>query len=100
MGALAAPEAAFKKNIIEVLSRTETHDERGQFSLQYRSADGTVVSESGALKPSHDGKGYVLVKEGEYSFIADDGKTYNTKYVADDKGFRAQGEHLPKSVVA
>lgn len=97
VAALTATEA---RKVIPVLERTEVTDERGQFALRYRSADGTVFSESGALKPTADGKDYVLVKEGEYSFIADDGKVYRTKYVADEKGFRAEGEHLPISVVA
>ncbi|KAK2716505.1 uncharacterized protein LOC136039489 [Artemia franciscana] len=33
--------------------------------------------------------------EGEYSYEGPDGKTYMTKYRADDNGFVAEGDHLP-----
>ena len=98
VAAMAAPEAPIK--FIPVLERTEKHDEVGQFALRYVSADGTTFEEQGVLKPTADGKDYVLVKEGHWEHIAPNGQVIRTKYVADEKGFRAEGEHLPKSVVA
>lgn len=95
---MAAPEAPIK--YIPVLERTEKHDEVGQFALRYLSADGTSVSEQGVLKPASSGKGHVLHKFGEYTFTAPNGQVFRTKYVADNHGFRAEGDHLPKSVVA
>lgn len=86
--------------IIPVLERTEKHDDAGQFALRYITGDGITVSETGALKKTLDGKDYVLVKEGEYSYTGPDGVLYRTKYVSDEKGFRAEGAHLPKPVVA
>lgn len=33
--------------------------------------------------------------EGHFSYQGDDGKTYGLSYVADENGYRAEGEHLP-----
>ncbi|XP_077294184.1 endocuticle structural glycoprotein SgAbd-2-like [Arctopsyche grandis] len=98
VAAMAAPEAPIR--YIPVLERTEKHDEVGQFALRYLSADGTSVAEQGILKPTLDGKDHVLHKIGEFTFTAPDGQVFRTTYVADHLGFRAVGDHLPKSVVA
>lgn len=74
-------------------------DELGQYVLKYVTAEGTIVSERGRLVPSSDGKGNVLIHEGEFTFIGDDGKTYVTKYKTTIPGaYEAEGDHLPKPV--
>lgn len=39
----------------------------------------------------------VLVVTGSYSFIGPDGVTYFVKYESDEKGYRAEGAHLPET---
>ncbi|CAH0715899.1 unnamed protein product, partial [Brenthis ino] len=81
---------------LPALLHEEVHDELGQFALRYVTAEGIVVYERGRLVPSENGTEYVLVLEGEISYIGDDGKTYVTKYTADLGGNNVVGNHLPK----
>ncbi|CAH4018963.1 cuticle protein CP14.6-like [Pieris brassicae] len=82
---------------LPALEHEEIHDEFGQYALRYVTAEGTVVSERGRLVPTADGKDYVLVIEGEVSFIGDDGKLYVTKFSAGIDGVKMEGDHLPKA---
>lgn len=82
---------------LPALEHEEVHDEFGQYALRYVTAEGIVVSERGRLVPSLDGSDYVLVIEGEVSYIGDDGKTYVTKFSAGLDGVKVEGNHLPKA---
>lgn len=62
--------------------------------FSYETSDGQKRDENGGFNA--DG---VWVVQGSYSFIGDDGKEYTVNYVADDKGYRAEGDHLPKQPV-
>ncbi|XP_075971117.1 endocuticle structural glycoprotein SgAbd-2-like [Anticarsia gemmatalis] len=85
---------------LPALEHEEVHDEYGQYALRYVTAEGTVVSERGRLVPNGDNTGYVMIVEGEVSYIGDDGKTYVTKYSAGLDGTHAEGAHLPVPVEA
>lgn len=90
--ALAAPQEAFQ---VPLLQRTEVRDEAGQYALSYLTADGIAFAEQGALKQSPDGTSNVLVVQGSYSYQSPDGKIYKVKYIADENGFRPEGDHFP-----
>lgn len=92
------PDTAARR-ALPALTHEEIHDEFGQYSLRYVTAEGIIVSEKGRLVPTPDGKAHVLEVEGETSFIGDDGKTYTTKYFAGLNGTRVVGDHLPVPVV-
>ncbi|KAF9798866.1 hypothetical protein SFRURICE_020430 [Spodoptera frugiperda] len=92
---LAAPLEGSSTRSLPPLDHEEIHDEFGQFALRYVTAEGTVVSERGHLIPTPDGASYVMVYEGEVSYIGDDGKRYVTKYTAGLDGYHAEGDHLP-----
>ena len=102
--AAAAPmdldAGAVERRSMPALEHEEIHDEFGQFALRYVTAEGTVVSERGRLVPSPDGAGYVMIFEGEVSYIGDDGQEYVTKYTAGLDGTHVEGNHLPVSVTA
>ncbi|CAG9785168.1 unnamed protein product [Diatraea saccharalis] len=84
---------------LPAVEHIEDRDELGQYTLKYVTAEGTIVMEKGKLVDTADGKDKVLIYEGEYTFVGDDGKTYTTKYKSDPSGaYTAEGEHLPKSV--
>nr|XP_034824806.1 flexible cuticle protein 12-like [Maniola hyperantus] len=78
------------------LIHEEVRDEFGQYFLHYVTAEGTVVRQRGRLIPNKDGTDYVLVTEGEVSYVGDDGKTYVTKYSAGIGGYKAEGSHIPR----
>ncbi|XP_061378082.1 endocuticle structural glycoprotein ABD-4-like [Danaus plexippus] len=80
---------------LPALDYEEVRDEFGQFALRYITAEGIVVSERGRLVPNLKGDGYVLITEGEISYISDDGKTYVTKFTAGIDGNHMEGNHLP-----
>ncbi|OWR49322.1 cuticular protein RR-1 motif 43 [Danaus plexippus plexippus] len=87
---------------LPALEYEEVRDKYGQFALRYITAEGIVVSERGRLVPNLKGDGYVLITEGEISYISDDGKTYVTKFTAGIDGNHMEGNHLPttpKSIV-
>ncbi|KAH9644255.1 hypothetical protein HF086_003754 [Spodoptera exigua] len=96
----AAPVVDESRRTLPALDHEEIHDEYGQFALRYVTAEGTVVSERGRLVPNLDGTGYVMVIEGEVSYIGDDGKIYATKYSAGLDGTHVEGNHLPVPVTA
>lgn len=91
----SSPAATAARRALPALQHEEIHDEFGQYALRYVTAEGTVVSERGRLVPSPDGRAYVLVVEGETSYIGDDGKTYVTKYSAGLDGSHVEGSHIP-----
>lgn len=85
--------------VVPLLERTEVRDDVGQYALSYLTGDGIAVAEQGALKPTADGQRNVLVKQGSYAYVGDDGRTYTVHYVADENGYRAFGDHLPVAPV-
>lgn len=92
--AVTAPAEESLRNL-PALQHEEIHDEYGQYSLRYVTAEGTIVAEKGRLIPNPDGAGRVMVVEGEVTYIGDDGKVYTTKYTAGTDGYRPTGDHLP-----
>lgn len=92
---VAAPSATEEIRKLPALVHEEVHDKSGQYSLQYVTAEGTVVIEKGRLVPNPDGEGLVMVVEGEVIFIGDDGKTYKTVYTAGFDGYKVVGDHIP-----
>lgn len=94
----SSPAATAARRALPALQHEEVHDEFGQYALRYVTAEGTVVSERGRLVPTPEGKAYVLVVEGETSYIGDDGKTYVTKYSAGLDGTHVEGSHIPVPV--
>ncbi|KAL0818854.1 hypothetical protein ABMA28_008173 [Loxostege sticticalis] len=93
VAAMGAPSGERSAPAVEL---KDERDELGQYTLRYVTGEGTVVSETGRFVPTADGTGRVLVYEGEFKFVGDDGKVYITKYTAGaEGGYKAEGEHLP-----
>jgi len=69
-------------------SQYHSQDNLGQYSYGYTTADGQTKVESKAA----DG-----TVSGQYSYFDPEGKKIELTYVADENGFRASGDHLPKA---
>lgn len=64
--------------------------------FRVETSDGFKKEEQGDIKdPGTDNES--LVVTGSYSYVGDDGKTYEVKYTADENGFQPEGEHIPPS---
>lgn len=64
------------------------------FLFRTLSGDGTSKTVNGQLKQVNGNQ--VVVKSGSYSYNGDDGKVYRVDWKADEGGFQAFGDHLPK----
>jgi len=108
----AAAQPADKPAPVPIVSQSQTIDGTGAFAYKYESGDGTKEEATGTLKdiqvPKVDENGQKIGEEpgkgisitGSYSFVGDDGQTYEVKYIADENGFQPQGAHLPQAPVA
>nr|CAD7454034.1 unnamed protein product [Timema tahoe] len=63
--------------------------------VSFSDQNGTTVSEQGRLTLTNEGWESVIVKEGSYSYISPEGIPVSVSCIADEKGFRATGSHLP-----
>ncbi|XP_034481923.1 larval cuticle protein 65Ag1-like [Drosophila innubila] len=64
------------------------------YKYALETSDGTTKEEQGELKNPGTEQEAISAK-GSFSFVADDGQTYQVNYIADENGFQPQGAHLP-----
>ncbi|KAJ1529799.1 hypothetical protein ONE63_006544 [Megalurothrips usitatus] len=76
-----------------ILSQVQETDPSGPYRLAYSTENGIQASEEGHLIAGAEGG--VIAAQGSYSYTGPDGVQYTVNYIADDNGFRAEGEHLP-----
>lgn len=65
----------------------------GSYHYSFESEDGQGVEQTGHVK--NFGKEVKVTAEGSYHYIAPDGTPIKVKYIADENGFQAQGDHFP-----
>lgn len=80
---------ASKDSEATIISNTFTDDGAGNFAFQYETSNAIKGEAKGNLKTitnadGNDGQGEV--QQGSYSYVGDDGKTYQLKWVADENG--------------
>lgn len=85
---LAAPQ-------VPILVRSEIRDDHNQFAYSFSSGNGHSATAQGALKPNSAGTDNVLVQQGSYAFLGDDGILYELSYIADENGFQPIASYLP-----
>nr|XP_026493083.1 GATA zinc finger domain-containing protein 14-like isoform X2 [Vanessa tameamea] len=80
---------------ISIIKNEQILGDNGSYKYEYEIADGTHVAEEGFVKnPNTEQE--TIVKKGFYSYTGADGKIYSVTYWADETGFHAVGDHLPK----
>ncbi|KAJ8966063.1 hypothetical protein NQ317_001797 [Molorchus minor] len=93
----ARPQFSQLKNAAaSILRFTNDLDPTGAFEYHVEQSDGTRQDAKGAIKNAGTDD-EALVVQGSYSYVGDDGKTYEVKYTADEEGYHPAGEHLPPS---
>lgn len=66
------------------------------FCFSYETSNGISQQETGQLtNPGQENESIAV--RGQFSYTGADGILYTVTYIADDKGFRPEGSHLPQS---
>ncbi|CAH2237043.1 larval cuticle protein 1-like [Pararge aegeria] len=99
--ALVAIAAAVpvEKEPIKIVRSELNQNPDGSYSLNVETADGTTRYEVGELKEvlDEDNKPrLVLVVKGSYSYKNDVDKIETINYIADETGFHAEGDSIPR----
>ncbi|CAG4943940.1 unnamed protein product [Parnassius apollo] len=80
---------------VPVIKNEQSFGDNGSYKYEYEIGDGTHVGEQGYFT-NYNTDNESIVKKGWYSFTDNDGKVYTVTYWADDTGYHAMGDHLPK----
>ena len=67
----------------------------GSYQYSYSTGNGIRADESGFLK-NRGTQNQAQVAQGSYSYTSPEGQLIEVRYIADELGFRAEGNHLPK----
>ncbi|XP_037812016.1 larval cuticle protein 65Ag1-like [Lucilia sericata] len=74
--------------------RYDSNVEPENYNYAVETSDGKSAQEEGHLENAGTEDEAIAVR-GSYSYIGDDGQTYQVNYIADRNGFQPQGAHLP-----
>ncbi|XP_014209812.2 uncharacterized protein LOC106640327 [Copidosoma floridanum] len=82
---------------ILVWNKQQEHD--GTYRTNYETGNNIIAEESGYIKTVGEGEDQTeaLVQEGSYSYTSPEGQIITIRYMADETGFHATGDHLPTS---
>lgn len=89
-----APLNAAEKSVEIVRYEYENFPDNS-YRFVYETSDGQFKDEFGSFRVIGDK--LVLAITGSYGYVGDDGKTYTVRYTSNEKGYRASGDHLPKT---
>ncbi|XP_048510715.1 pupal cuticle protein 27-like [Athalia rosae] len=84
---MAAPPVA-------IVSQSQEINPDGNFHSKFETANGILQEIEGSVKKLENGT-TIEVIEGSVSWKAPDGVVYNFTYIADENGYRPQGDFLP-----
>ena len=99
VAAALPPQLAQTKKPIAILREAKNVNPDGSIDFSFNSEDGIQREETIAQRQLLDKEGKAVlgsVSRGSYSFTGDDGVVYTVNWVADENGFQASGDHLPK----
>ncbi|KAG6451802.1 larval cuticle protein 16/17-like [Manduca sexta] len=71
----------------------------GGYVFNFETENGIARAENGEVKDIVDEENKphrVVIVRGSYSYIGDDGKPVSIEYFADENGYHAQGDSIPK----
>ncbi|XP_041976304.1 endocuticle structural glycoprotein SgAbd-2-like [Aricia agestis] len=89
-------ELTSTSTVIPILHFDKEQGTDGSYKTSYETGNNILSEETGHLRAAETAEGIpTLVQEGSYSYIAPDGTPINVRYIADEKGFRVEGDHIP-----
>nr|AAV91349.1 cuticle protein 4 [Lonomia obliqua] len=97
--ALAAVAVAAPPEPIKILRSDFKQDPAGSYNFDFETENGIVRSEVGELKEALDEENKphpVVVVRGSYSYTDEEGKPQSITYFADETGYHAEGDSIPK----
>lgn len=68
----------------------------GEYSYTVELSDGTIRHEEATVVDAGLETEHLRVS-GYFQYVGPDGQVYKTEYLADENGFNAAGDHLPKA---
>ncbi|KAL6254413.1 hypothetical protein P5V15_014461 [Pogonomyrmex californicus] len=77
-----------------VASNLDGPNPDGSYSFNYETANGIQAQEQGHLAKISKEEDAIQV-QGAFSYTDNNGNPFALSYIADENGFRPQGEHLP-----
>ncbi|XP_057666745.1 endocuticle structural glycoprotein SgAbd-2-like [Diorhabda carinulata] len=83
-----------KKPVIPIL-KYETEQDQKSWRYSYETGNGIHSEEEGFIKNFGNEKHESVVQQGSVTYHDEHGNPITLTYIADEHGFRAQGEHLP-----
>lgn len=90
-----ASQASYQsnRNVIPITSYKNEISHDGSYQYSYSTGNGISADESGYLK-NRGSPNQAQVAQGSYSYTAPNGQLIQVRYIADELGFRAEGEYL------
>lgn len=94
---VAAASAQLRGQDVVIIKETPSDNIGvGGYSFGYDLSDGQSRQETAELKNAGSENAFIVMR-GSYSYIDPvTGQLYTVNYVADENGFRAEGDHIPK----
>ncbi|XP_075970561.1 larval cuticle protein 1-like [Anticarsia gemmatalis] len=100
---VAVAVAAPAEEPVKIVRSEFVQQPEGGYNFNYETEDGSVREEVGTIKDALDEENKphpVVVVRGSYSYINSEGKPETINYIADENGYQAEGESIPKVPVA
>lgn len=101
MALVAAASAQFaevnREGLARILHSESETQPQGAYKFNYETENGIKVEEIGT-PTIQTSEGASIAVRGSYSYTGPNGELITTQYIADENGFQAFGDHLPKNV--
>ncbi|KAF0307591.1 Endocuticle structural glycoprotein SgAbd-4 [Amphibalanus amphitrite] len=93
---LAAVACAQSDKEARIVNQQYQINEDGSYDSTYETSNGIRASEDGISYPGNEPETGNYVRTGSYSYEWE-GVTYTVTWQADENGFFAEGDHIPKA---
>ncbi|CRK99894.1 CLUMA_CG013197, isoform A [Clunio marinus] len=90
----AAPQASDATTPIPIIRQEQEQNVDGSYKYAYETGNGIIAEEEGYLKNAGT-EDEAQVKQGKYSYTSPEGQLIEITYIADENGFRAEGDSIP-----